>query len=735
MMHRRWLLLPLVCALAAVGAVATRTTWLPTDWTLTPPGGSVATTGTMPQGLALSPDGTKLAVVESGVNPPALRILSVPDLREIKVIPLKDAFGTPEWSDNTHVLVPGATTNAVLTVDITSGLVTAVAEASYVSAVARAADGGILATGDLGDTLVRVGATTPTGAHPAAIAVAGSTIYVANRGEATLTRISNDRPQTIAVDLHPAALALSPDGSKLYVACSDADTIDVLDTKSDKIVARIDVSLPQGRGASPNALAVAPDGTLYASLGAENAVAQIRNNAVVARAPAGWYPTGVALAGNVVYVSNGRGEGSRANPDFRPEHRHDPEYVASAMTGSVRAIAISGFDATSTAEVTANMPVPVATPAQTVLRAGGPIEHVIYIIKENRTYDQVLGDLPIGDGDPKLAWFGKEVTPNNHAIAMRFGVFDRTFTDAQVSANGHNWSTAAFANDYLERMWPPNYGGRRKQYDFEDGATASAPGTGYIWDDADKHGVSLRDYGEFVTDPVNPGGLYTTHMTGLIGKIDPRSPGFDLKISDEVRVDEWQREFTQFERDGKLPALTILRLPNDHTAGTYPGALSPQAFVAQNDHALGRVVDVVSHSRYWGSTVIMAIEDDSQNGPDHVDDQRTTFYLASPYAAPGVHHAQYTTSSVVRTIELLLGLPPMTIYDALAPPMYDAFTLQPDMRPYDVIGPQIDDTVKNSPHAYGAELSKHMDFRHADAADPRVLNDILAHVAGHLGKP
>ena len=402
------------------------------------------------------------------------------------------------------------------------------------------------------------------------------------------------------------------------------------------------------------------------------------------------------------------------------------------MTGSVRSIERDAFDANSTAEVLANMPVPVATPAQTVVRTHGPIAHVIYIIKENRTYDQVLGDLPMGDGDPNLAWFGKTITPNDHAIALRFGVFDRTFTDAQVSANGHNWSTAAFANDYLERFWPPNYGGRRKQYDFEDGATASAPGTGYIWDDADKHGVSLRDYGEFVTDPSNPGGLYTTHMAGLIGKIDGRFPGFDLKISDEVRVDEWQREFTEFEHNGNLPALIILRLPNDHTAGTYPGAFSPQAFVAQNDHALGRVVDIVSHSRYWGSTAIFAIEDDSQNGPDHVDDQRTTFYLASAYAAPGVHHAQYTTSSVLRTIELLLGLPPMTIYDALAPPMYDAFALQPDLRPYDVIAPQIDDMVKNVRTAYGAAQSERMDFRDADAVDPRVLNDILAHVAGHV---
>ncbi len=445
---------------------------------------------------------------------------------------------------------------------IAASVTTTLPAAKYVSAVTRTSDGTILATADLDNTLVRLG-TTPvaTGAHPAAIVIAGKNVYVANRGESTLTKIAADgSTKSIAVDLHPAALALSPDGTKLYVACTDADAIDVLDTSNDTVVGRIDVGLPQGRGASPNALAVAADGTLYASLGAENAVAQIRNNAVVARAPAGWYPTGVAVDNHNVYVSNGRGEGSRANPDFRPEHHHDPEYVAAAMTGSVRAIAIASFDATTTAEVSANMPTPVATPAQTVLRAGGPIKHVIYIIKENRTYDQVLGDLPIGDGDPKLAWFGKDVTPNDHAIAMRFGVFDRTFTDAQVSANGHNWSTAAFANDYLERFWPPNYGGRRKQYDFEDGATASAPGTGYIWDDADKHGVSLRDYGEFVTDPANKGGLYTTRMTGLIGKVDGRFPGFDLDINDEARVDEWQREFTEFVKSGNLPALVITAL-------------------------------------------------------------------------------------------------------------------------------------------------------------------------------
>ena len=736
-MNRRWTPIPLALfACCALGALAMRTIRLPTDWSLTPPSGAVSTTGTFPQGLALSPDDTKIAVVESGYNPPALRILDTRDLHTIDVIALKDALGAPVWEGNERLLVAGGSTDDIELVNLTDGKVTTRYAGPAVSAVAAGGGDSAFAVSDLRGSLVMIASANsssfPTGAHPAAIAVAGKTIYVANRGEATVTRVEIDGSEkTIAVDLHPAALALSNDGMKLYVACSDADTIDVLDTRTDSIVARIDVGVPEGHGASPNALALASDGTLYVSLGAENAVAEIRGDRVVARAPAGWYPTGVAVDDHNVYVSNGRGEGSRANPHYDPEARHDPEYVAAAMTGSVRAIARDAFDATSTAEVLADMPAPVATPAQTVVRAGGPIAHVIYVIRENRTYDEVLGDLPIGDGDPKLVWFGEKVTPNLHAIALRFGVFDRTFTDAQVSASGHNWSTAAFANDYVERMWPPNYGGRRALYDFQDGdGGAATPSTGYLWDDADRHHVSLRDYGEFVDPPLLPGGPYFTRAPGLEGKVDPQYPTWDLHISDEVRVDAWKREFDGYVRDGNLPALEIIWLPNDHTYGTKPGELTPQAYVAINDNAFGRMVDIVSHSRYWGSTAIFSIEDDSQNGPDHVDDQRTTFYLASPYAAPGVHHAQYTTSSLIRTIELLLGLPPMTIYDGLAPPMYDAFATQPDMRPFDVIAPKIDVSARNTKKAYGAAASARMNFSIPDAVNSTVLNDILAHAAG-----
>jgi YVTN family beta-propeller protein len=744
-MMRRFVILG-VLANVTLAATAMQTTLIPTGWHISPPASGVATTGTMPQGIALSPDGTKLAVIEAGVNPPALRILSVPSLQAVRVIELKDAFGSPAWLNGTTVLVPGASTNTVLSADIGSGTVRALETPSnFVTAVAVSSD--TLAT--VSDTRNELDTfrltsqartspsrTVPTGQHPAAVVVTRGVAYVADKGGATVTaaplrlNATIEKPLTIPVDLHPAALALSKDGSKLYVACADADIIDVIDTATDQVAQRISVGLPQGSGASPNGLALASDGTLFVSLGAENAVAAIRGGKVIARVPVGWYPTGVAVDARNVYVVDGKGEGSHANPEFNPALRHGPGYVAAILTGSVRTIPRSAFNAASTDAVLANIPSPQPTPPQTVVRPDGPIKHVIYIIKENRTYDQVLGDIPNADGDPKLVWFGENVTPNQHAIARRFGVFDNTYADAQVSANGHNWSTAAFANDYLERFWPPNYGGRREVYDFEDGAVASTPQNGYLWDDANKHGVAFRDYGEFVSYAVIGGGFVTTSMPGLQGKIDERYPPFDLQANDEARIDEWKKEFDGYVKRDDLPPLEIVRLPNDHTSGTKPGTLTPQAYVAQNDHAFGRLVDAVSHSKYWSSTAIFAIEDDAQNGPDHVDDQRTTFYLASPYAAAGTHHAHYSTSGVVRTIELLLGLSPMSIYDAVAPPLYDAFTLQPSLAAFDAVAPRVDVTEKNKQTAYGAEQSARMDFTRADDVDDAKLNDILRHAVG-----
>ena len=713
---------------------------LPTNWRVSPPSGAVADTGTMPQGLAVSPDGQLVAVVESGAGPAGLRVFEGSSLRERAYVALKGAFGSPVWDGNSHVWVALANVHAVGRIDVASGILDRSIDTgadSWPAAVALSPDGKSLAFSD--DATPRVGfidvarstvtQRVATGNHPGELAYNpdATTVAVANRGARTITLIQTASMQARAVDagLHPSAVAFAHNGTQIYVTLADDDALAIIDTASGKMVKRLSLALGAYPGTSPNAIAVAKDGTAYVTCGALGAVAVISGTTVRGFLPSGWYPDGVALdsSGTSAYVLNGKGESSRANPEFNPLARRSPGYIATNIVGSMRKIDLR--PGVQTAAVVANMEQATAAPAHTVLRRNGPIQHVIYVIKENRSYDQVLSDIPAGDGDIKLLLFGSQVTPNQHAIAKRFGLFDRAFASAQVSANGHNWTDAAFANDYLERFWPPAYGNRRDLYDFEDGADASVPHNGFLWDAAARAHITYRNYGEFVTYTKADGGPVKTSMPNLVGHTATAFPGFNLAFSDLDRVAIWLREFRAFEKNGTLPALEILRLPNDHTAGTKPGTLTPQAYVAQNDYALGQILDTLSHSKYWKSSLVLVTEDDAQNGPDHVDAQRTTSYIAGPYARGGTDHTRYSTASLVRTIELVLGLPPLSLYDAHAQPMYAAMRNTPDLRPFRAIKPSIDITARNTSTAYGAARSAKMDFTTEDRADPDTLNEIL----------
>jgi YVTN family beta-propeller protein len=738
-------IIPLAAAVAVLCTLglAAGLVILPNGWRLTPPAGSSAATGTMPQGIALSPDGKLLAVVESGVNPPALRVLQTPGLRVAKIVPLAGGFGKPVWLDDTRVLVAGANTDAILTVDVQSGAVSQspAGKGSWPAAVALSRSG-VIATVNDGNATATIGSSSVrVGDHPsdAVFSPDGKMLYVSVRGANEVIAIdaaAHTEVARIPTGLHPAALALAGDGSKLYVAESDDDAVGVIDTRTNKKIADISVGLHDerlnGYGASPNALAVSGS-DVFVSLGAENALAVIRNDRLAERIPAGWYPTGVAAGSDgTLYVSDGKGEGMPANPRFNPFQRNSPGYVGSITVGSVRAIPAAAYQnaGSNTASVLANV-TPEWTPAPanaTILQANGPIQHVIYIIKENRTYDQVLGDVPHADGDAALVEFGKEITPNQHALAQRFGVFDNAYTDAQVSANGHNWTDAAFANDYVERFWPPNYGGRRDAYDFQSGTAPDVPHNGYLWDAAIRSHVSFRDYGEDIDFPGHGIAIGINTFPGLRNAFDPRYIGWDLSYSDLLRYAEWKREFSAYAANGNLPQLEIVYMPNDHTAGTAPGHLTPQAYVATNDVAVGKLVDTVSHSRYWKSTAIFILEDDAQNGPDHVSDQRSTFYIASPYAKGGVQHGHYSTVSFVRTIELLLGMQPLSIYDETARPLYDAFSTHAvNAAAFTALTPAIHLNETNKKTAYGAAISAKLDFSRPDAVDPALLNDIIAH--------
>ncbi|HEX3462812.1 MAG TPA: bifunctional YncE family protein/alkaline phosphatase family protein [Candidatus Elarobacter sp.] len=739
-----------VVALGAAAFAAVEVTTLPTQWKIRAADGPVATVGTLPTGIALSRDGSQLFELEAGYRKPALRVLDAATLHEIRSVPLSGAYGAPlrdANGDGVWVAVAGTFQEAIAHVDTASGSVDRTVSLPvpfYPAALARNPRGGEVAVaGDLANRIAIVGReqrvvrTIDAGHHPAALLYApdGATLYAADRGSETVEAFAANgvRRARITVGLHPVALA--SDGKLLYAAVSDDDTVAVIDLATNRLVqrARIPFARRDAVGTSPNALTLDGD-RLYVPCGAANAVAVFRTGprglTPLGAIPAGWYPTAVAVdrAHRVLYVANGKGESGHANPGYTG--RGDTGYVAASLVGSIRRIAIPDDAALARglADVRA-LAQHENVPASMVVRANGPIRHVIYVIKENRSYDQVLGDVAGADGDPSIVMYGEKVTPNQHALVKRFGVFDRFFEDSHVSADGHNWSTAAFANDYLEKMWPQNYANRRPFYDFEDGAEAAVPHAGYLWDDAAKHRVSLRNYGEFVTaGPSAPTPVSSMNRV-LNENTDRNFATFDLNVEDVTRFAEWKREFDAYERSRTLPALEIVRFPRDHTSGTRAGQVTPSGMVADNDLAVGKLAEAVSHSPDWSSTAIFVVEDDAQNGPDHVDEQRSTFYLISPYAAGGVQHAAYTQASVLRTIEILLGLSPMSPYDAGAMPLTAAFTATPNLAPFDALPAQVDVKAKNATTAYRAADSARLDFAHADAADEATVNDILWHDA------
>jgi hypothetical protein len=524
-------------------------------------------------------------------------------------------------------------------------------------------------------------------------------------------------------------------------------------------------------GSTPNAVALSADGrTLLVANADNNTVAAVDvsrpgRSAPLGTIPTGWYPTGASFSrdGKRILLLSGKGLTSQANPRApQPGDPGDAEYVAALLTGTLSVLDVpdaKGFaDYTQTAHrlsayADANRLAPERAPSDSAVppRVGAPspIKHVFYVVRENRTYDQILGDVKAGNGDAELCLFGENVTPNAHALAKEFVLFDNFYVDAEVSADGHAFSTAAYATDAIEKLWPQYYGRRDGKFLTEGGGpnrnaygNITAPAQGYIWDHATRAGVSVRSYGEFAvaqTEAVDdrPGpGPYRGSVPGLLGRVAPEYPPYNLTIPDARRVDAWLAEFRRFEAEGNLPALSIIRLGNDHTAGTSPGFPTPTAMIAENDAALGRIVEAISKSRYWKESAVFVLEDDAQDGPDHVDAHRSVALVASPYARRGtVDSTLYTTSAMLRTIELILGIPPMSQYDAAARPMYAAFGAAADLRPFEAKPPRVSLDEKNDPEAWGAAASAAMDLDEADRAPDRELNEIVWRSVRGPGSP
>lgn len=583
---------------------------------------------------------------------------------------------------------------------------------------------------------------------------------------------------------HPNEMLLDKSGQHLFVANANRNSVSVIETESGKTIESLVAAMlgdataknepASGTGTTPetssadsmnrapmgntpNSLALAPDEkTLYIANATINALAvfdvsEMGRSRSLGFIPTGWYPTSVRVTpdGKQLLVANGKGSISRANRHGPQPGKEAPatvrEYIGGLLQGSMSIITLPKKEAFDdqmrvwTATAVRGKP-PGAQ--KVALEAGHPIplrhenprtpiKYCIYIIKENRTYDQMLGDLPEGNGDPSLCLFGEAITPNHHALAREFVLLDNFYVDGEVSADGHEWTMGAYATDFVEKFWPLSYGhaaSKKFPYPSEGNFPIAAPSGGYLWDRAREAGVSYRSYGEFIANAKSTNQPNTSKVAALVGHFDPWYRSFDLDYPDARRADRFLAELGRFEREGEMPRLQIVRLPNDHTSGTSVGKLTPVAQVADNDLALGRVIEGITRSKFWPQTAIFIIEDDAQNGPDHVDAHRSIAYVISPYAKRrAVDSTMYSTSSMLRTMELILGLKPMSQFDAAAMPMIHAFTAKPDLQPYQCKPAKVDLTARNLKTAWGADASKRMDFTREDAADDIVLNRVIWH--------
>jgi hypothetical protein len=487
-------------------------------------------------------------------------------------------------------------------------------------------------------------------------------------------------------------------------------------------------------GMTPSSLAISPDHErLYVACSGSNVIAVVNiagpGSHVVGLIPTGWYPTAVRVLPNgEIAILNGKGLRSFPNPKgpdpnktLTPVHAGIPnaadmQYTPSMQKGTVAFLPapddnqLVDFSKTALADSPyrgeeASSP-PNAHDAFFAQSEGhpSPIQHVIYVVKSSRTYDQVLGDLGKGNGDQALALFGANVTPNLHRLASEFIDYDSFYENSDTAADGQNWIAAAIAPDYTEKLWPNVWGHRSKVYNFEGGEPANTPPAGYIWGNAIEAGIPVRDYGEWVTNIPLASVSGTRQIArvddpSLAGDVDMDFRGFDPEYTDIERAKEFIREWKRFAVSGNAPRLLVVRLANDHTLGSLPGALTPSAYVAQNDDAVGRIVDAVSHSKLWPSTAIFIVEDNSSDGADHVDSHRAPAWIVSPYTRRGsVDSTRYNQMSMLRTIETILGLRPMTQFDAAAQPMFASFSQQADTRAYTAVKPKISLTEKNAGH-------------------------------------
>lgn len=764
---------------------------LPNGWRVSPAGRQIDLPGDMPQTMLVSPDGKYLLVNTAGYHTHSVNVIDLATEKLAQSVEVgKDWYGMCLDSEGDDVFLSGggkpddgflkdaaarkatpaqlaAMREPVMRLAFANGALAPKAGLSvagldesgrWISGLACGRDESIYVANLGGDMVYRVAgkpravaASAHVGRRPYAISLArdGATLAVSNWADGTVSLLDAGtlkQKALVTVGSHPNAVLWSKDG-RLFVSCSGDNTVRVL--RGGAVVETIKTSIDPSAlvGSTPDALAQSPDGKrLYVANADNNNVAVIdtssaKESRVTGFIPTGWYPSSLAISpdGKRLFVGVGKGLQFRANATHdtkvtSPESVQHYDYIGDCLSGAVSVVPVPSATqlAAYTKQVIANTPHPdTSAPdarAARVAKAGfAKIKHVVYIIRENRTYDEVFGDLPQGNGRADLCLFGRNITPNGHALAEQYTLLDNLYCNGEVSEDGHRWCDAAYATDYTERMWPNGYSGRGEPDD-DDGLVDSP--AGYLWDNCARHGVSYEAYGEsssFKSSPNTPP-LFTGPKT-LAGHSNfeySQIPWFGGP-RDLGRSDIFIRDLKAAESNGEWPQLMILGLPEDHTQGLEADAFTPTAHVAENDLALGKIVEAVSHSKFWSSTAIFVIEDDAQDGPDHVDAHRTVGLVISPYVRRGVDSTLYSTASFVHTMELMLKLPPMTQFDAGATPLYNSFSDQPILTAYEPRKAQVDLEARNPKSGDGATASAKLDLTAPDRADPTALNAILWH--------
>ena len=616
---------------------------------------------------------------------------------------------------------------------------------AWLAGLSTGLDGDLVAIDQNRDLLLefengKIAKEIKVGHKPVAIARTddGKMLAISNEGSGTVSFVdANDLhvTSTVKVGVHPNELAFGKDHT-LFVANAGSNTVSVL--QNEKVVSTVFTShrAKDLVGSTPDALVLSPDqGTLFVANADANEVAvidvkNVHSPRVKGFIPTGWYPSALAVSpdGLKLYVGVGKGLNFSANP-MSPgaDGKKRFGYIGDLLNGWVSVVNVPGEDElkryTARVEaISANRTLPIKVTGAIFKKLSRKIKHVVYVIRENRTYDQVFGDLNNTNADPNNLMFGAKVTPNAHAIANKWVTLDNLYCDGEVSQDGHQWCDAAYATRFNEHAWPSSYA-RKGQPDDDD--TVNSSPAGYLWDACRKKGLSYISYGE-------ASGFRSTPDTAPIFEGEKGLEGHaSLEWSksggrDPQKMEVFLKDLAAAEKSGKWPNFMVMSLGEDHTRGLRAGAFTPEACVASNDVALGKMVDAISHSRFWAETAIFVIEDDAQNGPDHVDAHRTVGLVISPYTLRNtIDSSFYTTGSMIKTMELMLGLDPMNQHDQGSNPMFTSFSTLANLEPYTALPPQIDIDAKNPAQTALARMSEKLDLSGYDRSDPALMNEIL----------